>query len=266
MAASRSTIIWQQGGVVVRPPSLEDAQGLAAACQDEHVVRWNNIPLPYTRTHAEQWVVDHGWDDTERWWSRPTWSVLDDGRWLGSIGFRPRPFGAANLALLIGSRSPQHFPFALRTASQWAFDTLGIDVIRWVGLVGDESGIHAVRTAGFEVHADVHRMGFIQRGIRRDAISADLVRGDNIGPTGSRSRFTGPALTAREEQVLNHMATGQSNRGIANSLGISENTVKNHVRGILEKLQAASRVEAVVIGAQLGLVHVGPHSPHPGNR
>ena len=50
-----------------------------------------------------------------------------------------------------------------------------------------------------------------------------------------------------------HLARGESNRAIAAALGISENTVKNHVRSILEKLQATSRAEAVVIGLSQGL-------------
>jgi two-component system NarL family response regulator len=55
-----------------------------------------------------------------------------------------------------------------------------------------------------------------------------------------------PRLTDREIQVLRLVATGKNNREIAKLLFISENTVKNHVRNILEKLQLHSRMEAVV--------------------
>ncbi|MDA8368542.1 MAG: response regulator transcription factor [Nocardiopsaceae bacterium] len=53
-------------------------------------------------------------------------------------------------------------------------------------------------------------------------------------------------LTDREMEVLRLVARGLNNREIANALFISENTVKNHVRNILEKLQLHSRTEAAV--------------------
>ena len=55
-----------------------------------------------------------------------------------------------------------------------------------------------------------------------------------------------PELTDREVEVLRLVARGMANREIADQLVISENTVKNHVRNILEKLQLHSRVEAAV--------------------
>lgn len=55
-----------------------------------------------------------------------------------------------------------------------------------------------------------------------------------------------PRLTARELEVLRLVARGRSNRDIAGELWISENTVKNHVRNLLEKLQLHSRMEAAM--------------------
>ncbi len=55
-----------------------------------------------------------------------------------------------------------------------------------------------------------------------------------------------PRLTDRELEVLNLVAHGLNNREIAERLFISENTVKNHVRNMLEKLQLHSRIEAVM--------------------
>jgi len=63
-----------------------------------------------------------------------------------------------------------------------------------------------------------------------------------------------PRLTDREMQVLKLIARGMNNRDIAKELFISENTVKNHVRNILEKLQIHSRMEAVMIAVREKLI------------
>jgi two-component system NarL family response regulator len=63
-----------------------------------------------------------------------------------------------------------------------------------------------------------------------------------------------PKLTEREMEVLKHVARGMNNRDIAKELFISENTVKNHVRNILEKLQIHSRMEAVMIAVREKLI------------
>jgi len=60
-----------------------------------------------------------------------------------------------------------------------------------------------------------------------------------------REELPPPGLTDREMQVLRLMAQSRSNKDIAGALYISENTVKNHVRNILEKLHLHSRMEAV---------------------
>jgi two-component system NarL family response regulator len=65
-----------------------------------------------------------------------------------------------------------------------------------------------------------------------------------------------PPLTERELQVLRLMADGASNRDIAERLYISENTVKNHVRHILEKTGTRSRMGAVARALRDGLVQI----------
>jgi DNA-binding NarL/FixJ family response regulator len=65
-----------------------------------------------------------------------------------------------------------------------------------------------------------------------------------------------PALSARELEVLRHLAEGASNKAIARMLGISAHTVKFHVAAILEKLGAASRTEAATLAIRAGLLMV----------
>jgi two-component system NarL family response regulator len=65
-----------------------------------------------------------------------------------------------------------------------------------------------------------------------------------------------PRLTDRELEVLKLVARGLNNRDIARELYISENTVKNHIRNILEKLQLHSRMEAVVYAVREKLLEI----------
>jgi two-component system nitrate/nitrite response regulator NarL len=60
-------------------------------------------------------------------------------------------------------------------------------------------------------------------------------------------------LTPREQQILSHIAEGQSNKVIARALDITDGTVKLHVKSILRKLGVHSRVEAAVIAVEDGL-------------
>ena len=71
---------------------------------------------------------------------------------------------------------------------------------------------------------------------------------DEFKQLAKPEREQGPALklTERELEVLRMVAKGLNNREVAKELFISENTVKNHVRNILEKLQLHSRMEAVM--------------------
>jgi two-component system nitrate/nitrite response regulator NarL len=61
-------------------------------------------------------------------------------------------------------------------------------------------------------------------------------------------------LTARELEVVQLLASGQTNKEIGHHLGVTEHTVKFHVNSILGKLGATTRTEAVVHAARLGIV------------
>jgi DNA-binding NarL/FixJ family response regulator len=65
-----------------------------------------------------------------------------------------------------------------------------------------------------------------------------------------------PRLTDREMEVLRLVARGLNNRDIAAKLFISENTVKNHIRNILEKLHLHSRMEAVVYAVREKMIEI----------
>ena len=96
----------------------------------------------------------------------------------------------------------------------------------------------------------------------------ESVPGVTIAPAGAASdvRLVKPAridtdaadadLTPREQDVLELLADGASNKEIARRLGISASTVKFHVRSIADKLGADGRTDAVAHALRRGLVHL----------
>jgi DNA-binding NarL/FixJ family response regulator len=129
-------------------------------------------------------------------------------------------------------------PVVLLTASReaWvreAFDTGLVD-----GLVSKESGIQTLDTALRRVLAGERTMaGCHQAAMQpiRRATPLDL-------------------LTGREREVLTLMAGGSSTRAMATSLGVSDNTVRTHVRSVLHKLGVHHRTRAAHAAYELGLV------------
>lgn len=81
-------------------------------------------------------------------------------------------------------------------------------------------------------------------------VLAKVVQGDGTLPDEA-SPFD--ELTPRESEILCLLAEGQSNKVIARNLGISDGTVKLHVKAILRKLGVHSRVEAAVIAVEQGM-------------
>jgi DNA-binding NarL/FixJ family response regulator len=71
---------------------------------------------------------------------------------------------------------------------------------------------------------------------------------------GDQSRLTESGLSSREMEVLECLAQGKTTSQIASELYVSENTIKTHVRHILEKLGASNRAEAVSKANQMGLI------------
>ncbi len=99
----------------------------------------------------------------------------------------------------------------------------------------------------------------------RDIVSGKTVVAPDLAPIlaravqGSVSEKKEPVstpfsdLTPRETEILGLLAEGQSNKAIARNLGISDGTVKLHVKAILRKLQVHSRVEAAVMAVEYGM-------------
>jgi len=85
-----------------------------------------------------------------------------------------------------------------------------------------------------------------------DKILGELVRKSQRESEDSQSP---EKLSSREREVLEHLAKGVTNKEIAFSLGISENTVKVHLKNILKKLHLKNRVGAVTYAFREGLIN-----------
>lgn len=90
--------------------------------------------------------------------------------------------------------------------------------------------------------------------IRKVAAGGRWIPGDVASRLAVRRDFG--SLTQREIEVLREIARGRANKEIAGHLAITENTVKDHLKNILAKLQVAARTEAVTVAVQRGIIEL----------
>jgi two-component system, NarL family, response regulator LiaR len=116
--------------------------------------------------------------------------------------------------------------------------------------------------------------GFVRKSVQLSEI-ADAVRRLAAGEqyycrataqmlAASTDTATRVRITAREQQVLELLADGMTNKMIANELVISPTTARDHVDKIMAKLEVASRTQAVSRAWELGLLGVERYQPRPG--
>jgi len=131
--------------------------------------------------------------------------------------------------------------------------------------VSDESMMRAV---------DAGACGYVSKGASAEELTNAIRRageGEFLLPAATMSRLLArqrearrseaareklqEELTSREREVLKMMAAGLDNYDIADKLGIGYGTVRSHVRGVLEKLGARSRLQAVALARETGLIN-----------
>jgi len=151
--------------------------------------------------------------------------------------------------------------------------------LRLPGEMGGVEAISAIRSKSprarfivvttYDGDEDIHRaleagaQGYVIKGMPYqtlvDAIQRVHSGGRFLPPPVARalaSRVPHSDLSARELEVLHLLVSGNSNKEIANVLGITEATVKSHVSAILMRLDVEDRTQAVVAALQRGLVHL----------
>jgi DNA-binding NarL/FixJ family response regulator len=117
-----------------------------------------------------------------------------------------------------------------------------------------QAGAHGYLVKGSGREEVLHAVRTVASG--GAAFGADIASRFSTLVTGGRQRDVGrlfPDLTARECEVLGLVARGFDNRRIARELFVAEKTVRNHVTHIFEKLNVATRAEAVARARDMGL-------------
>jgi DNA-binding NarL/FixJ family response regulator len=146
-------------------------------------------------------------------------------------------------------------------------DRSGVEAIRAIRAISPKAKIVVLTT--YEGDEDIHQalaagaQGYLIKGMPHDALVKALYRvhaGHRFLPQvvsqALSSRMPGSNLSQREQEVLQLLFAGKSNREIAEELAIKEATVKSHVSVILMRLNVSDRTQAVVEGLKRGLVHL----------
>ena len=150
--------------------------------------------------------------------------------------------------------------------------------LRMPGMSGVET-LHALRAASrpvrviiltnYETDEDIYRA--VQAGAQgyllKDTSLREMVEAIRAVHSGKRyiprhiasrlaERMVRTDLTTRELEILKLLSKGPTNKQIGHALGISDNTVRNHVLKIIEKLEVSDRTEAATTAIQRGLITV----------
>lgn len=146
-------------------------------------------------------------------------------------------------------------------------DISGIDAL--IGIRAENPNARIIMLTTFEGDADIQRalqagaQGYMLKSMPRKQL-VEMIRKVHSGkkhiPSEVAARLAEhvgeEALSKREIEVLQKIAGGNRNADIATLLYISEETVKGHVRNIMEKLGASDRTEAVAIGLRRGMIQL----------
>lgn len=129
--------------------------------------------------------------------------------------------------------------------------------------------VHVIVLTSYETDEDIYRA--VNAGaegyLLKNASLREMVEAIRAVRAGNRyiprriasrlaERMTRSNLTARELEILKILTKGLTNKQIASALGISDNTVRNHINSIIEKLEVSDRTEASTTAIQRGIVDV----------
>ncbi|MEZ5186693.1 MAG: GNAT family N-acetyltransferase [Candidatus Nanopelagicales bacterium] len=168
---------------ILRPLHADDADPIARACSDPEVARWTQIPHPYRREDAQDFITSRGGDDR-------VWAIDVDGL-AGVIGVRntrtAEPGPVADVGYWVASWARDRgVATAALIAVRDELAAAGYQRINWEALAGNEASVRVAQKAGFTIEG-YRRRGLIQRGHLVDVViggwtapvdTPELVAGD----------------------------------------------------------------------------------------
>lgn len=169
------------GVVTLRAHRPEDVDDVLRQCLDPQMQRWTQVPVPYERHHAEEFVA--GRDAAWQAGTELSFAVEEAGRFAGTVDVRPRGDGTADVdyALAPWARGRGVMTRSLRTVLPWAFERLGLGTVHWTAHVGNWAGRRVAWALGFTVEGTVRAFAPHRDG-PRDAWVGSLARGDERAP------------------------------------------------------------------------------------
>ena len=165
--------------VRLRPWRADDVDAVFAACQDAAIQRWTQVPVPYVRENAEEFVGSIAPDTWAQGGGLFAVEPRDGGPLVGSIGLFPPHDGYAEAGYWTapGHRGRGFTAEALGLLTAWAFDEVGLRRVELV-VDPDNAGSRGVaERAGFRAEGVV-RQRFLHRGQPSDVVLYALLRAD----------------------------------------------------------------------------------------
>ena len=155
----------REAGLLLRPWRPEDEEDVFRACQDPLIQRWTNVPRPYLREHARQYVTEF----TRREWAAGTSSPMGafdeaTGQMLGAVGLIWQTRGGeAEVGYWVApwARRRGVATIGTRALARWAFAELELRRVMWRAEVGNHGSRLVAETVGFRIE------GVFRNGIKR---------------------------------------------------------------------------------------------------
>lgn len=143
--------------ITLRAVGPTDIDAIVAMCADADTVRWTQIPTPYTRGHAAEFLADveRGWVGGRAW----CWGIEVDGGYAGNIDIRFSGLGEAEIgfALHPAYRGRGLMRRAVRAVAAYAFDVVGAQSLLWTAGSGNWASRRVAWACGFTFRGTLPR-------------------------------------------------------------------------------------------------------------